>query len=172
MQFRKYSLKYILHHNISTTSTTTKQDLVDLPGRCFGCFLCPPSDEPDSRSPLDDPKDSRDPAGLLPTPSPRSPPQAAAHAGDPVPGPTAPPPEAAAALLLSAAGRPGKKSATPNGSSGVCSPRSGLIEGEFGKVSAGPAPTVPAAEPGLLLLRRDDVHLLPLESPEDLCAVG
>lgn len=68
----------------------------------------------------------------------------------------------------------GKKSPTPNGSSSDAkrSSRSGLMEGEFGKVSAGPTPPIAVAEePGLwwwlLPLRLAEVHL-PLDSPEAL----
>lgn len=150
----------------TTTKRNTKQDkTTNSPGRCLG-FL-PPSDDPDPRSSRELLNESLDPAGLLP-PLSRSR-STHAQAGDPaVPGAAA---EAATAALVtagSAAGGPGRNSSTPKGSSEAWSSRSGLMEGELGKVSAGPAPA-PAADPGLLLLRRADAHL-PRESPEDLFA--
>lgn len=140
-------------HNAQTNPTNS-------PGRCFG-FLCPVSDAPDPRSSLE-PNDNRDP-GIILVPSPC--PHASPPAGDAAPGAAA---AATAPMSSAAAGSPGRKSATPNGSSEVCS-RSGLMDGEFGNVSAGPAPpvVVPAAEPGLLWLRLEEDHL-PLESPDDL----
>ncbi len=64
----------------------------------------------------------------------------------------------------SGAGSPGSRSA-PHGSSSSPSPW-GLMDGEFGKVSAGPAPP-PAELAGLLLLRLFEAHR-PRASAEDL----
>lgn len=89
--------------------------------------------------------------------------------GDPVPQPPPPPPfpatPAATCPLASPAGSPGKKSAAAHGCSASRS-ACGLMEGELGKVSAGPVPPALAGL-WLLLLRLLEDHL-PLESPDDL----
>jgi len=156
----------ILDASISLPRTARKSTHSS-PGSCFGrlCPAGPPSPPEDSLSSLV--SDRLDPGSSPGPAAPSRKDDEAVHRSQALPAGDPALLGAAVVTEPSGAGKPGSRSA-PHGSSASPSPW-GLMDGEFGKVSAGPTP--PAEPAGLLLLRLLEAHR-PRESPEDLVQRG